>query len=98
MTRAIASLLQPIGATRVTGGGGDTDIEPSVIAGVPGLSLDTDPSRILVSSHPGRHARQARSSGRREVRSGDGRDGVRRRGDAGDAAEGEDEGKIERGH
>ena len=51
MTRAIASLLQPIGATRVTGGGGDTDIEPSVIAGVPGLSLDTDPSRYFWYHH-----------------------------------------------
>ncbi|MDQ6612069.1 MAG: M20/M25/M40 family metallo-hydrolase [Gemmatimonadota bacterium] len=51
MTRTIAELLRPIGATRVTGGGGDSDIEPSVQKGVPGLSLDTDPRKYFWYHH-----------------------------------------------
>ena len=51
MTRTIAQLLRPIGATRVTGGGGDADIEPSVQKGVPGLSLDTDARKYFWYHH-----------------------------------------------
>ena len=51
MVASIAELLRPIGATRVTGGGSDSDIEPSVQKGVPGLSLDTDPSKYFWYHH-----------------------------------------------
>ncbi|MEP6765523.1 MAG: M28 family peptidase, partial [Gemmatimonadaceae bacterium] len=51
MVASIAELLRPIGATRATGGGGDSDIEPSVQKGVPGLSLDTDPSKYFWYHH-----------------------------------------------
>ena len=51
MISTIAELLKPIGATRITGGGGDSDIEPSVQKGVPGLSLDTDSRKYFWYHH-----------------------------------------------
>jgi carboxypeptidase Q len=49
---AIASLLEPIGATRVGASGGGADIGPSVAAaGVPALSPEVDSSEYFVVHH-----------------------------------------------
>ena len=41
MLQEIASLLAPVGATKVKAGGGGSDISPLMAAGVPGLGEDT---------------------------------------------------------
>jgi carboxypeptidase Q len=48
----VATLLSPIGATRVSPSGGGTDIGPAVQAGkVPAMSLDVDGSRYFLLHH-----------------------------------------------
>jgi carboxypeptidase Q len=49
---AIASLLAPVGATRVAGSGGGADIGPGVTAGrVPAMSLDVDGAKYFLIHH-----------------------------------------------
>jgi carboxypeptidase Q len=49
---AIASLLSPVGATRVASSGGGADIGPSVTAGhIPAMSLDVDGTKYFLIHH-----------------------------------------------
>jgi carboxypeptidase Q len=50
--QAVASLLGPIGATRVAASGGGADIGPSVTAGrIPAMSLDVDGAKYFLIHH-----------------------------------------------
>ncbi len=49
--RAVATLLDRIGAGRVETGGGETDIEPMMRQGVPGMGLDVDGTRYFWYHH-----------------------------------------------
>jgi carboxypeptidase Q len=49
--RAVAALLERIGAGRVETGGGETDIGPMMRQGVPGMGLDVDGTRYFWYHH-----------------------------------------------
>jgi carboxypeptidase Q len=49
--RAIASLLEPVGATKITVGGGGADIGPLMRKGVPGMGLDVDGTKYFWYHH-----------------------------------------------
>ena len=51
VAKEIGSLLQRIGADTVVSGEGEADIGPLLAAGVPGFSLDVDPSRYFYYHH-----------------------------------------------
>ncbi len=51
LVRAVARLLQPIGADRVWEGGGGADISPLMREGVPGMGLRVDGSRYFWYHH-----------------------------------------------
>lgn len=51
MVADMASLLAPIGATRITEGGADADTGPIINLGVPGLSLDVEGSKYFWYHH-----------------------------------------------
>ncbi len=51
MVTDMASLLAPIGATRITPGGADADTGPIIALGVPGLSLDVDGTKYFWYHH-----------------------------------------------
>ncbi len=51
MITDMASLLSPIGATRITSGGADADTGPIIALGVPGLSLNVDGTKYFWYHH-----------------------------------------------
>jgi carboxypeptidase Q len=51
MVGGLASLLESIGATRITPGGAGADVGPLTDAGVPGLGLDVDGTRYFWYHH-----------------------------------------------
>ncbi len=51
MVSGLATLLESIGATRITAGGAGADVGPLTAAGVPGLGLDVDGTRYFWYHH-----------------------------------------------
>ncbi|HZD04454.1 MAG TPA: M20/M25/M40 family metallo-hydrolase, partial [Longimicrobiales bacterium] len=51
IVQAVGRLLEPVGATSVTRGGGEADIGPIVQEGVPGMGLEVDGSRYFWYHH-----------------------------------------------
>jgi carboxypeptidase Q len=51
MLRQIGALLEPIGASQITPGGGAADISPLIALGVPGAGLDVDETKYFWYHH-----------------------------------------------
>jgi hypothetical protein len=49
--REIATLMAPIGATRVESGDPEADVEPLVAEGIPAISLDVDDTKYFWYHH-----------------------------------------------
>jgi carboxypeptidase Q len=51
MAKQVGALLQRIGAGRMENGGAEADVEPLIVAGVPGFGLDVDTTRYFWYHH-----------------------------------------------